>query len=54
MSLDEDDRIRSGADVERFLRSIALGADYLTETHRGLVLAVHLVRWRRRVPRGDV
>ena len=43
MSLDEDDRLRSVAEVERFLRSVALGADYLTG-----------VRWRGRMPRGDV
>src|SRR6266550_2583367 len=27
-----------------------LGAEYLTETNPELVLAVHLVRWRRRMP----
>jgi hypothetical protein len=43
MSLDEDDRLRSEAEVERFLRSVALGADYLT-----------VVRWWRRMARGDV
>jgi hypothetical protein len=33
MSLDEDERLRSDAEVERVLRSVAPGSDYLSKTN---------------------
>jgi hypothetical protein len=55
MSLDEDERLRSDAEVECSSGASRPGADYLRETKTGTVCpAVRLVRWGRRMPRDDV
>jgi hypothetical protein len=54
MSLDEDERLRSDAEAERFLRSVAWELTTYVRPSGTLRSTVHLVRWPRRMPRGDV